>query len=400
MEVVDLATQAPAEPDIVTGVSVGGLAVDRQTGRIYVSNVIGDIGESSQRLFVIEASDGSPTFSGIELTVSTLRQVEVDEVNGRIYVVSPNHARPPGAGSRHPRRAGHRGPGPGSGYTLAVDARTNLLYVSTSGVVQAPLLRVFDGVTFAPLAEVPFGRAGNPEGGHAVAVDEERNLIYVIRFSDCCLTSALVVVRGPEFDAITRTLRSPPKVVAEIPHLNIASLRNGIRQIALDMEHNLIYVVGSFQPSDPTDITVLDGYKIIDAQGQIVPNPERAVLGVIKLRGPLGSDGAPVIPHGDSDTLEIAFNRVTRLLYVVTKFTPSFTEGFLSVIDGTQVIDRARNFISQPHPTVHGALVSQIAILPAGLDPEFVAVDPARKRVIVTNRSPGALSIFQELSAR
>jgi DNA-binding beta-propeller fold protein YncE len=250
-----------------------------------------------------------------------------------------------------------------------------------------------------------------------VAVDVERNLIYVTRFSDVAsggdpARSALVVLRGPEVDVATRTLRSRPQVVAEIPNLGLP-YGGGRREIALDPDRQLIYVTGQFaciggsdcvdngQGFDPTNITVLDALKIVDAQGQIVPNPERAVLRVIPTRGPLGATGAPVIPPGNSFSPEIAFNRDNGLLYVVTRFAASFTEGFLSVIDGTRVIDEnTRNFITTPHPTVRGALVSQIAILPAGLDPQFIVVDPARHRVVVTNQSPGGLSIFQEPSTR
>jgi YVTN family beta-propeller protein len=399
VEVVDLATHTPAEPEIVTGVSVGGLAVDGHTGRIYVSNFL----SASQRLFVIEAGGGSSTVAAVELNIAGPSQVEVDEVNGRLYVVShPNQGVLLALDRATHAELATVDLGPAFGFTLAVDPRANLLYVSTSGVDQPPLLRVFDGVTFALLAEVPFGRADNLEGGHAVAVDEVRNLIYVIRTSNVArggdpARNALVVVRGPEFDAATRTVRREPHVVAEIPNLNLPLYD---RQIAIDPERQLVYVVGSFQGFGSTDVTVLDGYRIVDRQGQVVPNPERAVLGGIPMRGPLGRDGAPVIPPGNYVSPEIAFNRATGLLYVVTRFAGFFTEGFLSVIDGTQVIDSAGNFVTQPHPTVRGALVSQIAILPAGLDPEFVAVDPDRQRVVVTNQSLGALSIFQELSAR
>jgi YVTN family beta-propeller protein len=413
VEVVDLATHEAVEPAIVTGVSVGGLAVDRPTGRIYVSNFLGGSGEG---LFILETGGGSPTVAAIELPIVGPGQVEVDEVNGRIYVVShPNQGDLLALDRATHAELGTVELGPFSSFNLAVAPRTNLLYVSTSGVSQPPLLRVFDGVTGKFLDEVPIGRADNPESGATVAVDEGRNLIYVIRYSFETLggepaRSALVILRGPEFDAATRTVRSGPQVVAEIPNL---SLVRGNRQIALDPDRDLIYVVGTFaciggsgcvehdQQFDHTQITVLDGRRIVDPQGQIVPNPERAVLGVIRLRGPLGPNGDPVISLVNASTPELAFNRDNGRLYVVTRSAAFFTEGFLSVIDGTQVIDEnTRTFIKQPHPTVLGALVSQVAILPAGVDPEFVAVDPDRRRVIVTNQSLGALSIFQELSVR
>jgi hypothetical protein len=103
-----------------------------------------------------------------------------------------------------------------------------------------------------------------------------------------------------------------------------------------------------------------------------------AVLGVIPIKL---LPGANIPVTRDYNSLELAFNATERLLYVVTKSTAPFTEGFISVVDGNRVIDGARNFIATPHPSLSGALASLMATIPAGVDPEFIALDTPRNRV-------------------
>jgi hypothetical protein len=83
---------------------------------------------------------------------------------------------------------------------------------------------------------------------------------------------------------------------------------------------------------------------------------------------------------------------------VVTDFGPQFSEGFISVIDSKLVIDASRNFITTPHPDEPASLISLIAILPAGIDPAFIALDTTNNRVMVTNQSLGALSVLRGLT--
>jgi hypothetical protein len=102
------------------------------------------------------------------------------------------------------------------------------------------------------------------------------------------------------------------------------------------------------------------------------------VLGVIPIKL---LPGANIPLTGDYNSLELAFNAGERLLCVVTKSAAPFTEGFISVVDGNRIIDGARNFIATPHPSPSGALVPLMATIPAGVDPEFIALDPPRNRV-------------------
>ena len=83
--VFDVATNTK-KADIFTGVSAHGLAVDPQIGNTYVSD-----DSTRGRLFVI---DREGKFTAIDLSTLGVAfgvpgQVEVDETNGRIYIISP-----------------------------------------------------------------------------------------------------------------------------------------------------------------------------------------------------------------------------------------------------------------------------------------------------------------------
>ena len=276
----------------------------------------------------------------------------MDEANGRLYVISPNSTG--GAAGIPPLIALDRGTGElaaalepqewqfGPPQALAIDARRNLLYIAASSRTTNRLL-VFDstrlrgntGVNAALLADLVVGLQDSTELAQGVAVDVERNLIYVTRCGHVlgrgCETgrSALIVVRGPELDAATRTLLRAPAVVATIPGIGVP-YGGGQHGIALDLESNLIYVAGASgciigsncrengQGFGSTDITVLDGFRM-------------AVLGVIPIKL---LPGANIPVTADYSSLELAFNATERLLYVVTKSSAPFTEGFISVIDG------------------------------------------------------------------
>jgi hypothetical protein len=253
-------------------------------------------------------------------------------------------------------------------------------------------------VNDALLANIVVGLEDGSDLAQSVAVDAERNLIYVTRFNATNLAHhALVVLQGPDFDVATRTLRRPPQVVAEIPVSGVQFRQDQAprREIALDLARNLIYV-GGVVGGQPR-ITVLDGLKIVDAQGRVTPNPAEALLGVIPIRALPGSD-IRINPLLDYSVAEIAFTEAEGLLYAVTHTNAAFTEGFLAVIHSRLVIDGVRNFISTPHPEEPETLISLIATIPAGVDPAFVTVDDTRNRVAVTNQSPGALLIFRGLS--
>ena len=141
---------------------------------------------------------------------------------------------------------------------------------------------------------------------------------------------------------------------------------------------------------------VLDGLRIVDAQGQVTANPAAAILGVIPIRV-LGDLRIPLA--SDFSSVEMAFDATEGLLYVVTQAVARFREGFLSVIRSDLVIDEAsRTFMTTPHPINLTTLISLIATIPAGIDPEFIAVDPSRNRIVVTNQSLGGLSVLQGLS--
>ena len=258
----------------------------------------------------------------------------------------------------------------------------------------------------ALVADIVVGVEDGTELAQAVAVDAARNLIYVTRcglFTGGCEPgrNALVVLRGAEFDPATRALLRVPEVIAEISPIGL-TFGGGRRAMALDPQRNLIYVAGAFGSIGAgagfgsTDVTVLDGLQIVDAQGQVTPNPAAAILGIIPIK--VLDDLIPIV--ADYSSPEIAFNAEEGLLYVVTRSTAPFTEGFLAVINSALVLDANRNFVMTPHPDEPTTLISLIATIPAGLEPEFVAIDTTRNRVIVSNQSPGALLVLQGLSVR
>jgi YVTN family beta-propeller protein len=399
--------------DILLGIAVRGLDVDVQTGVIYGSDF-----STRGRIFAI-MPDGEVLIGDLNPLRPDLGvpgQVEVDEATGRLYVISPNSTG--GAAGIPPLIALNRGTGElaaalepqgwefGAPQALAIDARRNLLYIAAT----TNRLLVFDGtrlqgnteVNAALLADLVAGSQDNTELVQGVAVDAEQNLVYVTRCGyvqggGCGETgrSALIVVRGPELDAATRTLVRAPAVVATLPGVGL-TYGGGRRDIALDLQSNLIYVAGApgcivgsncrenGQGFGSTDITVVDGSRM-------------AVLGVIPIKR---LPGVNIPITADYSSLELAFNATERLLYVVTKSSAHFTEGLISVIDGNRVIDGARSFITTPHPNLSGALASLMATIPAGVDPQFIALDTLRNRVVVSNQSLGALSILQGLSRR
>jgi len=293
--VFDVATNTK-KADIFTGVSAHGLAVDPQIGNTYVSDY-----STRGRLFVI---DREGKFTAIDLSTLGVAfgvpgQVEVDETNGRIYIISPNSLggaagiSPFIALDRETRELGgilepdewtFGQPG-----TLGIDEGRNLLYLSAS----SNRLLVFDGAKFFEntrvndtlVANIVIGREDGTELAGGVAVDVERNLIYVAKYGylpgcDPC-RNALVVLRGSELDNATRTVLRAPEVVAEVPGIGL-NYDGGPRNIALDLDRNLIYVAGELEFGLP-DITVLDGFKIVDAQGQVTSNPAAAILGFIPI---------------------------------------------------------------------------------------------------------------------
>jgi DNA-binding beta-propeller fold protein YncE len=268
---------------------------------------------------------------------------------------------------------------------------------------------VFDGAKFfgntrvndALVANIVIGREDGTELAGGVAVDAERNLIYVAKYGyllgcDPC-RNVLVVLRGPDLDEATRTVLRVPEVVAEVPGIGL-NYGGGRRDVALDLDRNLIYVAGELG-FGLTDITVLDGFKIVDAQGQVTSNPAAAILGFIPIQM-LGNLDIPITTSGFSSS-EMAFNAVAGLLYVVTDDSRAlFSEGFVSVINSDLVIKGNREFNRDSHPDEPATRVSLIATLPAGIDPEFIALDTTNNRVMVTNQSLGALSVLQGLTVR
>jgi hypothetical protein len=122
---------------------------------------------------------------------------------------------------------------------------------------------VFDGAKFfgntrvndALVANIVIGREDGTELAGGVAVDAERNLIYVAKYGylpgcDLC-RNVLVVLRGPEFDEATRTVLRVPEVVAEVPSIGL-NYGGGRRDVALDLDRNLIYVAGELGLVLPT----------------------------------------------------------------------------------------------------------------------------------------------------
>jgi len=303
--------------------------------------------------------------------------------------------------------------------SMAVDQSRNLLYLVASSANTNRVI-VLDGTRLQGDTQLHDALVGDPvvvgledgsELAMAVAVDAARNLIYVTR---CALSgceqprNALVVLRGAEIDLDTRALLHAPEKVTEIPEIGV-QYGGGRREIVLDPDRTLIYVAGAFgsvghgEGFGSTDITVLDGLKIVDAQGQVSPSPAEAVLGVIPIKVLPGPDGEPLIPIvGDFSSREMAFNAEQGFLYVVTKSSIPFEEGFVSVINSALVIDAQRSFNRTERTDAPGALSSLIATIPVGLDPTFVAVDPdpGRNRVMVTNQAPGALTVLQGLSGQ
>jgi hypothetical protein len=240
--------------------------------------------------------------------------------------------------------------------------------------------------------------------------------MYVTRFCQpdtACQSHALVVLRGAEIDPVTRNLVQRPHILAEIP-LPELSAGVGRRQIAVDPHRHLLYITGVFDAISgsvehgngvgfgTTAITVLDGLKIVDAQGQVTPDPAAAVLGVLRLKVLRDANGEPLVPIEtvDYSSPELAFNAAEGLLYALTTPVAPFREGFISVLNSRLVLDANRNFNTTPHPLVPEAPQALIATLPAGIEPTFLAVDTGRNRVAVTNQSLGALSILRGLSVR
>jgi YVTN family beta-propeller protein len=419
--VFDLATNAVVE-QINTGVSVGGVAVDPQTGTTYVSDFLGD------ELFVVDPDGALETFRLFDLArFEAPGQVEVDATNNRIYILSTaslplialDRANPAMLAATLEAEEGV----PTPLNTLALDETRNLLYLTASSRGEEPgrtlinRLLVLDGaqlqgntpVSMALLTQAiigleEIGSANEEEFVQGLAVDTARNLIYVARcslFIGGCDPSrnALVVLRGAELDTTARTLLRAPQVVTTIPNIGL-NFGGGHHDIALDMERNLIYVTGTFADVGKTltGITVIDGFKIVDEQGQVTTNPAGAILGIIPITM-LGDLRIPSIAGFTS--VDMAFNAAKDLLYVVSASNAFFSEGFISVINSNAVIDvnAGRNFITTPHPTEPATLLSLIATIPAGIDPEFIAVDSARNHVVVSNQSRGALLVLQGLLA-
>jgi DNA-binding beta-propeller fold protein YncE len=187
--VFDVATNTK-KADIFTGVSAHGLAVDPQIGNTYVSDY-----STRGRLFVI---DREGKFTAIDLSTLGVAfgvpgQVEVDETNGRIYIISPNAGlsiSPFIALDRETRELGgilepdewtFGWPG-----TLGIDEGRNLLYLSAS----SNRLLVFDGAKFfentrvndALVANIVIGREDGTELAGGVAVDANGHILVVDRF--------------------------------------------------------------------------------------------------------------------------------------------------------------------------------------------------------------------------
>ena len=278
------------------------------------------------------------------------------------------------------------------------------------------LVVVVDGKKFsnstesgtALIAVVPVGQRNGTEQAQGIAVDEERNLIYVTRYSFTELGSsssrnALIVIRGPEIDIMLRIVRRKPVLISRITDISL-EYGGGRREIALDIRpgQNLIYVSGAYgsvaddEGFGTVDVTVLDGYRIVNERGRAMLNPQPAVLGVIPVKVFPDYNGDPIIPIvSDYSSREISFNGVSGLLYVVTKPSAPFSEGFISVINGNRVLDSGRNLVDTAHPEVSGALSSLMAGIPVGNDPSFISVDEKNNRVVVTNQAVGALSVLQ-----
>ncbi|MBI3326279.1 MAG: hypothetical protein HYZ81_06210 [Nitrospinae bacterium] len=257
-------------------------------------------------------------------------------------------------------------PGFGVPGQVEVDERSSRIYVissnSSGGSGGIPPLIALDRTTRALVATLKPEEwvFGSPQ---ALAIDERRNLLYVAASSDS--TNRVLVFDGTKLSEDTR--------------VSAALLAN----ITVGREDNTELAQGI----------------AVDAEGRVSPNPAQAILGVIPIKL-LPAANIPVV--ADYSSRELAFNPEQGLLYGVTKSSAPFREGFISVINSALVIDANRKFIDTPHRDVSGALNSLIATLPAGIDPEFIVVDPSpsRNRVAVTNQSLGALSVLQGLSIR
>ena len=396
--------------EISTGVLASGLAIERRSGSSYVSDMDGD------QLLAVDR-DGGVTAIDVHSAggFPVSGQVEADTTNSRIYVIG--RSLPPllvldsttreSVATLTDWRFGALN-------VLGIDARRNLLYMAESS--NKNRLLVFDAARFAGetrvnealLANITVGAAHNIEVAQGLAVDTERNLIYVTRFclpDTACRSHALVVLRGAELDPVTRALVQRPQVLAEIPQIELA-FGGGRRQIAVDPHRHLLYVTGAFDAISgsieqgnakgfgSTAITVLDALKIVDAQGQVTPNPAAAILGILRLKVLRDANGEPIVPIEtvDYSSPELAFNAAEGLLYALTTPIAPFREGFISVLNSRLVLDAKRNFNTTPHALVSEAPQALIATLPAGIEPTFLAVDTARNRVAVTNQSLGALS--------
>jgi hypothetical protein len=246
----------------------------------------------------------------------------------------------------------------------------------------------------ALLANIRVGVDTATEYVQGLAVDVERNLIYMTRYCllmTDCHSHALVVLRGAVLDPATRALVRPPHIVAEIPHTDL-QFGGGRREIAVDTQRQLLYVVGGLATGlDSTTIAVFDGLKIVDAQGQVTPDPAAALLGSLRLKVLPGTNNEPIVPINDAGlylTRELAFNANEGLLYAVTTPFAPFGEGFISVLNSRLVINEDRTFNRTPHPQLPEAPQALIATLRVGVLPGFVAVDPVRNRVAVTNAPP------------
>lgn len=395
---VDLSSNRIAA-EIQVGVKLSGLAVNTQNSTTYVSNVSGD------ELLAVDASGNFKHIELGDLGLFNPRYVALDETQGRIYVLSWNSSSPPlmvlDSTSHEPVANLARDEwGFGRPVALAIDEARNVLYVITASdellMVDGAKLVGTIAVNTALLEDAFVDRSDvdRSEFFGGVAVDAERNLIYVTR------NDGLFVLQGPELDAATRALQRSPQIVAQISGIGSGAAS----QIALDKAQNLIYVAGAYgsissgEGFGPTDISVLDGLRIVSADGQVSAAPEQAVLGKIPIKMARTASGEPLLPIvGDYYSSDLAFNANEGLLYVVSHSNAFFTEGFVSVIDGNSVIDAERNLITTPHPSLQGTYVSLSATLPAGIDPEFIAVDAARNRVVVSNQSPGVLLVLEGL---
>ena len=115
------------------------------------------------------------------------------------------------------------------------------------------------------------------------------------------------MLRGAEIDPATRAPAQRPRVLAEILNIGL-TYGTGRREIAVDPQRNLLYIAGAFDAISgsiehgdamgfgSTAITVLDGLKIVDAQGQVSPNLDAAVLGILRIKVLRDANGEAIVP--------------------------------------------------------------------------------------------------------